>query len=82
MLNQQIKEVDSHKHLGFYFSNDGSWHHQIQYIKDKAWTRINTMKKIKYKLDRKSIQIMYTAFVRTILEYADVVWDNPAQYEK
>ena len=38
--------------------------------------------KIKYKPDRKSIQIMYTAFVRTILEYGDVVWDNSAQYEK
>ena len=24
MLNQQIKEVESHKHLGLYFSNDGS----------------------------------------------------------
>ena len=46
MQNQQIKEVDSHKHLGLYFSNDGTWHHQIQYIKDKAWTRINTMRKL------------------------------------
>ena len=40
---QQIKEVDSHKHLGLYISNDGSWHHQIKYIKDKAWTRIKTI---------------------------------------
>ena len=82
MQNQQIKEVDSHKHLGLYFSNDGTWHHQIQYIKDKAWTRINTMRKLKFKLDRKSLEIIYTAFIRPILEYGDVVWDNCAQYEK
>ena len=82
MQNQQIKEVDSHKHLGLYFSNDGTWHHQIQYIKDKAWTRINTLRKLKFKLDRKSLEIIYTAFIRPILEYGDVVWDNCAQYEK
>ena len=82
MQNQEIKEVDSHKHLGFHFSQDGSWHHQIQFIKDKAWTRINIMRKLKFKLDRKSLEIIYTAFIRPILEYGDVVWDNCAQYEK
>ena len=82
MQNQQIKEVDTHKHLGLHFSKDGSWHHQIQYIKDKAWARINTMRKLKFKLDRKSLEIIYTAFIRPILEYGDIVWDNCAQYEK
>ena len=82
MQNQQIKEVDTHKHLGLHFSKDESWHHQIQYIKDKAWTRINTMRKLKFKLDRKALEIIYTAFIRPILEYGDVVWDNCAQYEK
>ena len=33
MLNQQIMEVDTHKHLGIYLNNDGSWHKQISYIK-------------------------------------------------
>ena len=82
MQNQEIKEVDWHKHLGLHFSQDGSWHHQIQFIKDKAWTRINIMRKLKFKLDRKSLEIIYTAFIRPILEYGDVVWDNCAQYEK
>ena len=68
--------------IGLYFSNDGTWHYQIQYIKDKARTRINTMRKLKFKLDRKSLEIIYTAFIRPILEYGDVVWDNCAQYEK
>ena len=26
MLNQHIKEIDNHKHLGIHLSNDGSWH--------------------------------------------------------
>ena len=82
MQNQQINEVDTHKHLGLYFSNDGHWHDQIQYIKDKAWARINVMRKLKFKSDRKSLEIIYTAFIRPLLEYGDVVWDNCAQYEK
>ena len=40
------------------------------------------MKKLKFKLDRNSLEIIYTAFIRPILEYGDVIWDNCAQYEK
>ena len=94
MQNQQIKEVGTRKHLGLHSSKDGSWHHQIQYIKYKAWKLFNTMRKLKFKLlwhslslpynyfDRKSLEIIYTAFIRPILEYGDIVWDNCAQYEK
>ena len=82
MLDQQITEVDSHKHLGVYFSNDCSWHRHINYIKDKAWSRINIMRKLKFKLDRKSLETIYLTFIRPILEYGDVVWNNCTQYEK
>ena len=82
MLGQQINEVEFHKHLGIYFSNDGSWHKHIDYIKEKAWTRINIMRRLKYEIDRKSLEIIYTTFTRPILEYADVIWDNCSDYEK
>ena len=82
MQNQQIQEVTSHKHLGLYISNDCSWHDHITYIKDKAWGRINVMRKLKYKLDRKSLETIYTAFIRPLLEYGSVTWDNCNQYEK
>ena len=82
MLGQQINEVEFHKHLGIYFSNDGSWHKHIEYIKEKAWTRINIMRRLKYEIDRKSLEIIYTTFIRPILEYADVIWDNCGDYEK
>ena len=82
MQNQQISEVDSHKHLGLYFSNDCTWHQHIKYITDKAWTRINTMRKLKFRLDRKSLETIYTAFIRPLIEYGDVIWDNCTLYEK
>ena len=82
MQNVQIQEVSSHKHLGLYFSNDCSWHQHIDYIKQKAWFRIHVMRKLKFKLDRKSLETIYLTFIRPLLEYGDVIWDNCTQYEK
>ena len=82
MLNQQIQEVENHKHLGIYLSNDGTWHTHINYIKEKAWNRIKVMRKLKFQLDRKSLEIIYTSFIRPILEYCNEIWDNCADYEK
>ena len=82
MQNVQIQEVSSHKHLGLYFSNDCSWHQHIDNIKQKAWFRIHIMRKLKFKLDRKSLETIYLTFIRPLLEYGDVIWDNCTQYEK
>ena len=40
------------------------------------------MRKLKFKLDRKSLETIYIAFIRPLLVYADVIWDNCSQYEK
>ena len=82
MQNHQISEVEFHKHLGLYLSNDCTWHYHINYIKEKAWFRINIMRKLKFKLDRKSLETIYTTFIRPLIEYGDVIWDNCTQYEK
>ena len=39
------------------------------------------MRKLKFQLDKKSLQIIYFSFIRPVLEYGDVVWNNCAQYE-
>ena len=38
------------------------------------------MKALKFKLDQKSLETMYVAFVRPILEYGDILWDTPAEH--
>lgn len=74
-MNQQpINEVNLHKHLGITFSSDCKWHDQIIELKTKAWQRINIMRKLKFTLDRKSLETIYFSFIRPLLEYADVVW--------
>ena len=81
MNQQDINTVESHKHLGLTFTNDLSWHEHLNNIKTKAWHRINVMRKLKFQLSRKSLKIIYFSFIRPLLEYADVVWDNCTQYE-
>jgi hypothetical protein len=71
-----IREVEQHKHLGVIFQDDGFWNSHIDYIIDKATPRLNLMRKLKFKLSRGLLHIIYINFVRPILEYADIVWDN------
>ena len=34
------------------------------------------MRSLKFKLDRKALECIYTSFIRTLLEYGDVIFDN------
>ena len=81
MAQLNINEVTSHKHLGLIFSDDGSWHEHIDHVKAKSSFRLNIMRKLKFQLDRKSLEIIYTSFIKPLLEYSNVVWDNCTQYE-
>ena len=40
------------------------------------------MRTFKFTLDRKSLLLIYTTFIRPILEYADVVWDNITSHDE
>jgi hypothetical protein len=82
MQNEIISAVTSDKQLGLHFSDDGSWHTHINYIKERAWKRLHIMRRLKFQLDRRSLKILYLSYIRPILEYADVVFINCAQYEK
>ena len=82
MQEVQIANVSSHQHLGLVLSNDCTWHQHIDYITKKAWNRIDIMRKLKFKLDRSSLEIIFTTFIRPLLEYGDIIWDNCTQFEK
>ena len=81
MNRVHINEVQLHKHLGIFLSNDGTWHEHINYITSKAWQKIYVMRKLKFLLDRESLNRIYISFIRPTLEYADIVWNNCTQYE-
>lgn len=79
--SDMIKQVNEHKHLGLWFSSDLSWHKHIDEICMKADKRVDILSRLKYILDRKTLETMYTSFIRPILEYSDVIWDNASEYQ-
>ena len=40
------------------------------------------MRRLKFRLNRKSLETIYFSFIRPLLEYADAIWDNCTYYEK
>ena len=82
-FNGTILDVaDTHKHLGLTFSDDCKWHKHINNIISSASKLLGIMRKLKFTVRRKTLYQIYLSFLRPILEYASVVWDNCTLYEK
>lgn len=69
----------NHCHLGLILQSNACWSEHITNIFDRACQRLNVLRTLKYKLNRESLTKMYISFIRPILEYGDVVWDNCTQ---
>ena len=82
MNNEILKEVEKHKHLGLIFQEDGCWISHVDVLIEKVTTRLNLMRKLKFKLHRNHLEIIYFSFIRPVLEYADIIWDNIPHYLK
>ncbi len=80
--NTVLQFVEHHKHLGLTFSEDGSWHQHISTIVSSASKVLGSMRLLKFKLKRQTLNNIYISYLRPLLEYASVVWDNCANYEK
>ena len=76
MSNILIDEVFSHDHLGVTLTCNLSWRSHILKIHQKASKRLNMLKPMKFKLERKTLEILYKSLVRSCREYADLVWDG------
>ena len=53
MNNVDIQKVNSHKHFGLIINKTCSWYEHILDITTKAWKRINILRSLMYKLDKK-----------------------------
>ena len=76
MNNVMVKNVPDHKHLGVIFSHTGKWHSHIASIVKRAWQRIGILRSLKFHLNRSCLERLYISFIRPLLEYSDVLWDN------
>ena len=76
-----VKDVTSHTHLGLNFQNNCKWRDHINQIYTKACGRLNILRMLKYQVSRKVLINLYFSFIRPVIEYADIVWDNCTLHE-
>jgi hypothetical protein len=74
---EPIKKVSSHKHLGVHLTSDLSWKKHAEETSKKASRTLGVIRPLKNRLDRRSLETLYTSYVRPVIEYADAVWDVP-----
>jgi hypothetical protein len=77
-----IPEVDEHKHLGVCFQSNCSWHSHITHVCSKVGPLINCLRSFKYRLNRKSLELLYKAYILPIFDYCDHVWSNCTQEQE
>ena len=74
--NILIEEVQNHKHLGIIINKNLNWHNHVEYITTKALKRLDVLYRCRYKLDRKSLEVLYFTYIRPLLEYGDVLFSD------
>ena len=56
--------IPSHKHLGIILNSNLKWTDHIDTVFATCMKRLDLMRALKYKLDKRSLEIIYTAFIR------------------
>ena len=73
--NCAVAEVKSHKHLGVVLTQS-SWGNHIDDMIIKAGKRVDILALLMYRLDRNTLEILYKAFIRPVIEYGDILMSN------
>ena len=76
-----MADVEMHYHLGLYFQNNCKWKNHIKKIYEKACDRLKILRMLKHQVSRKVLINIYLSFIRPVIEYADIVWDNCTLHE-
>ena len=69
-----VEEVTEHTYLGLLFTSKMSWNSHINNVAIKTRKKMNLMIPLKFKLDRKSLEIMLNSFVISSMSYAIEIW--------
>jgi hypothetical protein len=72
----EVHEANKQKHLGTTLHCTAKWAEHINEICLRARKRVDILRGLMYRLDRRTLEIMYFTYVRPILEISDVVFDN------
>ena len=80
-MDNRVTDVNTHCHLGLDLQSNCKWGDYVSNIYKKACDRMKILRMLKYQVDRNVLINIYLSFIRPILEYGNVIWDNCTQNE-
>ena len=75
--NIQVEKLSNQKHLGLILDEKLNFKHHIDSVISKINKGIAVIKKLRYNLSRKSLITIYKAFLRPLIDYGDIIYDQP-----
>ena len=75
--NIQVEKVPYQKHLGLILDQKLNFKQHIDHAISKINKGITVIKKLRYSLPRKSLVTIYKAFLRPLIDYGDIIYDQP-----
>ena len=79
MEGQQVKRVEEVKLVGYLFDSKLTMGSMVNALAKKARSRVAALRRLKPMLDRDNLQLMYTMFIRSIMEYGNLVYMGAAK---
>ena len=75
--NVEVQRVPFQKHLGFTLDEKLNFNQHIDSAISKINTGISVIKELRYSLPRNSLITIYKAFLRPLIDYGDIIYDQP-----
>ena len=75
--NIQVEKASYQKHLGLFLDEKLTFKHPIDNTLCKVNEGIAVIKKLRHALPRKSLLTIYKVFLRPLIDYGDVIYDQP-----
>ena len=73
---RQLERVQNHTQLGITFNDSLTWDGHIRDRCTAAMRRVTLLKQLAFKIPRYTKLTIYTSFIRPLLEYGSVLFDN------
>ena len=75
--NIHVERASSQKHLGLILDEKLNFKQHIESAIVKINKGVAVIKKVRYSLPRKSLIIVYKAFLRPLIDYGDIIYNQP-----
>ena len=75
--NIKVERASYHKHLGIILDEKLDFKKHIDVAISKVSKGIFVIKKLRFSLPRKSLLTIYKAFLRPLIDYGDIIYDQP-----